>query len=180
MGDILSTIQGPIELGQNIVDTNFLCDLLAASDKESFVYCDIDAEFEPDDLSPQYNGSPHFRSAIGHAWVGRFDDDDWAKAVLSRKPFTDRVEESFARYCCETADTMEEIGIEDASGQAFTLSRGDTMAALLERSIIDAPEAARLDTLLDKRAGTLVRELESKIEEARIRHSKRLGELRGD
>ena len=46
-------------------------------------------------------------------------------------------------------------GGSEASGQAFTLSLGDTMAALLERSIFDAPEAARLDQLLDKAAGAL-------------------------
>jgi hypothetical protein len=179
-GEELGDFDGPIEPDENFVDSDHSAAQLAAFDdeSESFVDCGMYAEFEPDDLQHPYDGSLHSRSAIDHVWLGRFDD--WAKAVLSGRPFPRRDESLFERYCHGTAREMIEIGLKDPTWLEFTLSLGDTMAALLERSIFDAPEAVRLDQLLDKAAGALVGELESKIEEARTRRRKRLDELRRD
>jgi len=108
--------------------------------------------------------------------IGRFDN--WAKTCLRDRSFTDRKEFLFRRYCHETAQAMAESGAERADEETLTFFPGDTMAALLDRSLFDAPKTARLDYLLDKKAGILTRELEVSIEKARARRRERLDELR--
>ncbi len=169
---------GPIERGNN----HFESYDFAASDRKShsLVELSLKAEFEAD-LGAAYHDSLHARSALDRSWVGRFDD--WARRCLSTPAFTNMNIPLFQSYCWDTASAMNrkirrKDRYKDLDPDALAFFPGHTMAALLDRSLFHAPEAASLDYLLEEKTRLLTRNLEARIEKARTRRRERLDELR--
>ena len=181
-GEVVGDFGEPIEL-RNYLD-NYINDPMVGSDKsKSFVRLELEADFEQCDeldktISEIYSNSMHDLLSPTYSLIGRFDK--WARTCLRDRSFTDRKELPFRRYCHETAQAMAESGASRAEEETLTFFPGDTMAALLDRSLFEAPMTARLDYLLDKKAEIVTREFEANIEKTRARRRERLDELRSE
>jgi hypothetical protein len=179
MGNVVGEFDGPIEEINECPNDGE--GLFAASDGESFVEVDTLVEFKVD-LGAAYRDSPHSSCALFRSWILRLDDS--ARLCLSKPMFT-------PSYNHKTAQARGNLSLKSRPTDDLRFFPGDTMAALLDQSLFDAPEAARLpslsdgpeaarlDHLLDKKTGILRRELEESIEKARARRRERLDQLRG-
>ena len=126
--------------------------------RDSYACYVLDAELDdPDDA---YRKSPHSEIPLDHSRIGWFDN--WARACLAKPALTSR------NYCAATAAKMVDLGLNEANTSS-TFFPGGTMAALVERSLFDAPEPARLGRLLDESARARVAELDAAIDDLRAR-----------
>jgi hypothetical protein len=147
-------------------------------------FVNIQAEFKSG-VGSSYVNSLHSKSTLFDSWILRLDDS--ARISLSKQIFVPRGE-------YKTKDGLWNLDF-DPTGDLRTKGQpklrfpwrhvdgltsfpDDTMAALLERSLFHAPEAARLDDLLDENTRILTQELDEKIGQARARRHERLDELR--
>jgi hypothetical protein len=153
----------------------------AAVDERRNLAFEYDLDFRlDDDLGEAYLKSLHAQVPRDHSLVGRFDD--WARARLLKPTAMEGLWGVKAKYCAATAEKMVELGLagEVPGIGIWTPFPGGTMAALLDCSLFDAPEPARLDQLLDESAKALIEKLEAAIEYLRARRREQLARLRGE
>jgi hypothetical protein len=151
------TTDGPLE--DKTIDVSDI--MVAAIDerRNSSVYYFLDAKLDrdPDDA---YRKSLHAQIPLDHSLVGWFDN--WARDCLDGLSTANR------KYCAATAAKVVELGLNDVKALT-TYFRGGTMAVLLERSLFDAPEPARLGQLLGESARARVAKLDDAIGDLRAR-----------
>jgi hypothetical protein len=159
-GETIYSEGGPLE----DADLPYGHSITTASDArtESFVTYYTEVSLEPH-AHKAYLKSVRTLIPLDHSLVGRFDDR--VRAYLLNPAVTEGLSATNRRYCAATAEKMVELGLEDA--ETLTLFPGGTMAALLYRSLFDAPAPARLDQLLDESARVLVGKLDAIIDDLR-------------
>lgn len=174
IGTEVGELAGQIEQGRNYVNGHYYnlyyeldCEMVGESG--TVVTLKIETDFgsalaEDSTVSIVHSASP------STSWILRFDT--WARICLSNPVFTG----DDNHY--ENNERSKIMNSEIKYADALTFFPGDTMAALLDRSLIYAPETASLTHLLDEDTSALTKELEIRIEEARARHRERLDELR--
>ena len=107
--------------------------------RDACAYYTWDAELDRDQ-DDAYRKSLHAQIPLDHSLVvGWFDD--LATACLTKPALTDGLAGANRNYCAATAAKMLDLGLNDAK-KIFTFFPGGTMAALLDRSLFDAPEPA--------------------------------------
>jgi hypothetical protein len=139
----------------------------AASDEKrnSYAYYALYAELDRDP-GDAYWKSIHAEILLDHSRVGWFDNS--TRACLIKPALTDGLAGPNRNYCAAAAAKMVGLGLNDAK-TLITFFPGGTMAALLERSLFDAPEPARLGQLLDESARARVAKLDAAIDDLRAR-----------
>jgi hypothetical protein len=139
----------------------------AAYDAQGNLCFEYNFDFTLDsDLDNDHRESAHAQIPPGYSRI--FPVDDRARACLLKPDITQELWEDPRNYCDATTKKIHELRL-SAEVPGIGYFPGGTMAALLDRSLFDAPEPARIDRLLDESAASLVGKLDAAIENLRAR-----------
>jgi hypothetical protein len=139
----------------------------AAYDAQGNSCFDYNFDFKLDsDLADDYRKSVHGQIPPGFSRI--FPLDDRARVCLLMPVVKDPWEMDHPNYCDATTKKIHELRLSvEVPGIGYF--PGGTMAALLDRSLFDAPEHTTLDQLLDEHARELVAKLDAAIDDLRAR-----------